>query len=91
VFKVANKMFALLGLAHLPTIVNLKCDPERVIELREEFEGIIAGFHMSKKYWNTITFEGNIPNSFIKELIDHSCNLVVKGMTKKLQKHLGFI
>mgnify|MGYP003624792501 CR=1 FL=1 len=91
VFKVANKMFALSGLEHQPTTVNLKCDPEKSIELREEFDGIIAGFHMSKKHWNTIEIEGNIPNSFIKELIDHSYNLVVKGMTKKLQKELGFI
>ena len=91
VFKVANKMFALSGLELQPTTVNLKCDPERAIELREEFNGIIAGFHMSKKHWNTITIEGNIPNRFIKELIDHSYNLVVKGMTKKLQRELGFI
>ena len=91
VFKVANKMFALSCLENIPAGVNLKCDPERAIELREEYSGIVAGFHMSKKHWNTITIEGNIPNSFIKELIDHSYNLVVNGMTKKLQKELGFI
>ena len=90
VFKVANKMFALSGLEHQPSTVNLKCDPERAIELREEFSDIIPGFHMSKKHWNTITIEGNIPNDFIIELIDHSYDLVVKGMPKKLQKELGF-
>ena len=91
VFKVANKMFALSGLENIPASVNLKCDPERAIELREEYSGIVAGFHMSKKHWNTITIEGNIPIDFIEELVDHSYNLVVKGMTKKLQKELEFI
>lgn len=91
VFKVAEKMFALSGLEHQPATVNLKCDPERAIELRAEFPDIIAGFHMSKKHWNTITIEGNIPNLFLIELIDHSYELVVQGMTKKKQKELGFI
>lgn len=91
VFKVANKMFALSGLDHQPTTVNLKCNPEKAIELREEFSDVIAGFHMNKKHWNTITIEGNIPNGLIEELIDHSYELVVKGMTKKSQKDLGFI
>ena len=91
VFKVANKMFALSGLEHKPSTVNLKCDPERAIELREEYSEVIEGFHMNKKLWNTITIEGNIPKTLIIELIDHSYDLVVKGMTKKLQKELGFI
>lgn len=91
VFKVANKMFALSGLEHHPSTVNLKCNPEKSIELRAEYPEIIAGFHMSKKHWNTITIEGNIPNKMIVELIDHSYDLVVKGMTKRRQKELGFI
>ena len=91
VFKVANKMFALAGLEHKPSRVNLKCDPERSIELRDEYNEIVEGYHMSKKHWNTVVIEGNLPNSFIKELIDHSYNLVVKSLTKKLQKELGFI
>lgn len=91
VFKVANKMFALSGLEHQPSTVNLKCNPERAIELRDEFSDIIPGFHMSKKHWNTITIEGDISNILILELIDHSYELVVKGFTKKLQKELGFI
>jgi len=91
VFKVAEKMFALSGLEHHPATVNLKCDPERAIELRVEFCDIIEGFHMSKKHWNTVTIERGLPTDFIKELIDHSYDLVVKGLTKKLQKELGFI
>lgn len=91
VFKVAEKMFALCALDRRPTQVNLKCDPERSISLREEHEDVIEGFHMSKKHWNTIMIEGNISNEFLKELIDHSYDLVVSGMTKKKQKELGFL
>ena len=91
VFKVAGKMFALSGLENRPAKVNLKCNPERSLELREQYSEIIEGFHMSKKHWNTISIEGNIPSNFIVELINHSYDLVVKGMTKKVQKELGFI
>ena len=91
VFKVANKMFALAGLEHHPSTVNLKCDPEKAIELRAQYVDIIEGYHMNKKHWNTITIEGNVPKKLIIELIDHSYNLVVKSLTKKLQKELGFI
>ena len=91
VFKVANKMFALAGLEHHPSTVNLKCDPEKAIELRAQYSDVIEGFHMSKKHWNTITIEGDLSSKLIEELIDHSYNLVVNGLTKKLQKELGFI
>ncbi|MFD1293417.1 MmcQ/YjbR family DNA-binding protein [Lutibacter holmesii] len=91
VFKVADKMFALSGLDRQPTQVNLKCDPEKAIALRETYEDIIAGYHMSKKHWNTIIIDGNISNELIVELINHSYDLVVKGMTKKKQRELGFI
>ena len=84
-------MFALAGLEHHPSTVNLKCDPEKAIELRAQYSEIIEGYHMSKKHWNTITIEGNIPNKLIIELIKHSYDLVVKSLTKKLQKELGFI
>ena len=91
VFKVANKMFALSGLEHHPATVNLKCDPERALRLREEYSDVIAGFHMNKRLWNTINIEGNLPQKLLIELIDHSYELVVQGMPKKTQKELGFI
>lgn len=91
VFKVAGKMFALTSLNTKPTTANLKCDPEKAIQLREEYSEIIEGYHMSKKHWNTVTIEGNLSTKLIEELIDHSYNLVVKGLTKKLQKELGFM
>ncbi len=88
VFKVLGKMFVLSGLDHQPPTVNLKCDPERAIELRDEYDGrIISGFHMNKKHWNTIEIL-IVPQDLLKELIDHSYDLVVKGMPKNLQKKL---
>jgi len=89
VFKVLGKMFALAGLEHHPPTVNLKCDPERAIALREEYDGrIISGFHMNKKHWNTIEIL-SMPRGLLKELIDHSYNLVVQGMPKKLRDKLA--
>ena len=86
VFKVMDKMFALCGLERIPFGVNLKCDPEWAIELREEYDGsIIPGFHMNKKHWNTVEPNGNLSDEFFKELIDHSYDLVVAGLPKKLK------
>lgn len=85
VFKVMGKMFALVALERLPSQVNLKCDPERSIELREEYDGeIIPGYHMSKLHWNTVILE-NLPPKLIMELVDHSYDLVVSKFTKKLK------
>ena len=89
VFKVMGKMFALTGLEYNPAQANLKCDPEWSIELREEYDGLIRpGYHMSKVHWNTVELERNLPNKLVMELIDHSYNLVVKSLTKKLQAEL---
>ena len=89
VFKVMGKMFALCGLEHYPFQVNLKCNPDWSLELRDEYsEAIIAGFHMSKKHWNTVTPDGHISDQFFHELINHSYNLVVNGLTKKLKQEL---
>lgn len=89
VFKVMGKMFALCALEKMPATANLKCDPERAIALREEYDGLItAGYHMSKKHWNTVELERNIPADLLLELIDHSYNLVVSGLTKKVQAEL---
>lgn len=90
VFKVAGKLFALTGLESYPASVNLKCNPDRALDLREEYEQIRPGFHMNKKHWNTIAYE-SLPDQFIKELIEHSYDLASKSLTKKVQKELGFI
>ncbi len=87
VFKVMGKMFALVGLED-GTKVNLKCDPEYAIELREKYMEIQPGWHMAKTNWNTVQLNGLLGEKMIRELIDHSYECVVKGMTKKMQKQL---
>lgn len=87
VFKVMGKMFAFTGLEHIPARVNLKCDPDRSVELRSEYDGMITpGYHMSKLHWNTVILEGNVPTQLIQELIDHSYELVVDSLTKKVKE-----
>ena len=88
VFKVMGKMFALTSLSEEVFTVNLKCDPDRAVELREAHHEIQPGYHMNKNHWNTISFEGKLKNAFLRELIDHSYDLVVKGLTKKLKVEL---
>ncbi|MCW5517223.1 MmcQ/YjbR family DNA-binding protein [Muriicola sp. Z0-33] len=89
VFKVMGKMFALVPLERIPSQANLKCDPERAIALREEYDGvIIPGYHMSKVHWNTLHLE-QVPPKLVLQLIDHSYDLVVSKFTKKLREELG--
>ena len=88
VFKVMNKMFALVNV-EISDSVNLKCDPERAIELREEFMGIIEGYHMSKKHWNTVLLESDVNRLLLQELIDDSYNLIVSKLTKKEKEALA--
>ena len=84
VFKVGNKMFALMGLDNIDSpSANIKGDPEKSILLREEYEGINPGFHMNKKHWNTITLDSDVNDDLITELLDESYQLVVKSLTKK--------
>lgn len=82
-------MFALTGLEEPDLKVNLKCDPEKAILLREQYESITAGFHMNKKHWNTVEVDGSFSDDFFKNLIDHSYDMVVKGLPKKLRDQLS--
>jgi predicted DNA-binding protein (MmcQ/YjbR family) len=88
VFKVMGKMFALCDV-DLFESVNLKCDPDKAIELREQFEGVNPGYHMSKKHWNTIEMDGSIPDNLFREWIDDSYNLVVAKLPRKLRDQLN--
>lgn len=87
VFKIGGKLFALAGI-ELFASINLKCDPNRSIELRETFDGIKPGFHMNKVHWNTVTVESDVTNQLLLELIDHSFDLVYKSLTKKIRDGL---
>lgn len=82
VFKVSGKMYATLALDNGEGRMNLKCDPNEALMLRDIFPAVIPGYHMNKKHWNTIKLDGTIPEKEIERMIDHSYALVVKGMTK---------
>jgi predicted DNA-binding protein (MmcQ/YjbR family) len=88
VFKVMGKMFALSSLDEPEGRVNLKCDPERSVELRERYEGIIPGWHMNKVHWNTVYLELDVEPELIRELVDHSYETVVSKLPKKLREEL---
>lgn len=88
VFKVMGKMYALTSLEN-PVSMNLKCEPERAIELREQYgEDILPGWHMNKKHWNTVSLTGHLSDEFLRELIDHSYQQVVKGLKKAERQQL---
>ena len=87
VFKVMGKMFALISLEP-PHIINLKCDPERAIELREEYSFVREGYHMSKIHWNTVDLPDVTKPNLVKEWIDDSYDLIVAGLTKKKKEEL---
>lgn len=88
VFKVMGKMFCLVGLESNPLSCNVKCDPETAIQLREEFTGVIPGYHMSKVHWNTLVFDGSFSDAQAQEWITDSYHLIAKSLTKKLQVEL---
>ena len=88
VFKVGGKMFALAALDEIPTTVNLKCDPDLALELRDRYEQVRPGYHMSKKHWNTVELGTGIPDSELRKMIDHSYELVVKSLPKVAREKL---
>jgi predicted DNA-binding protein (MmcQ/YjbR family) len=83
VFKVGGKIFALASLDDVPPRVNLKCDPERALDLRDRYEEVQPGYHMNKKHWNTVVLSGRIPAAEIRQMIDHSYELVARRPRKK--------
>lgn len=79
VFKVNGKIFVLVSLTSSPLQFNVKCDPDKAIELREEYpENVLPGYHMNKKHWNTIITDGRLPKKLILEMLDDSYKLVAK-------------
>jgi predicted DNA-binding protein (MmcQ/YjbR family) len=88
VFKVDGKMFALLALDEVPARVNLKCDPDLALELRDRYEQVEPGYHMNKKHWNTVVLDGVIPEREVRKMIDHSYELVVQSLPARKRKAL---
>lgn len=90
VFKLENKIFALVGLENIELSINLKCKPELVVDLRNRYKGVLPGYHMSKKNWNTIIINEINNDKLVKQWIDDSYNLILQSLTKKLkQKYIN--
>jgi len=87
VFKVGGKMFALTNV-DLFESMNLKCDPAVALELRERYTAVMPGFHMNKEHWNTVRIDGSIPDSLILDWIDHSYDLVFRGLPRNIKENL---
>ncbi|PYL08781.1 MAG: MmcQ-like protein [Verrucomicrobia bacterium] len=88
VFKVGGKMFALAALDEVPTSVNLKCDPDLALDLRDRYEQVRPGYHMNKKHWNTVEIDSGIPDTELRKMIDHSYELVVESLPRAKRKLL---
>ena len=86
VFKIGGKIFALAALDEMPTIVNLKCDPDLALELRDRYEQVTPGYHMNKRHWNSVEIEGGLPDAALGKMIDHSYDLVAKKLPKPRAK-----
>jgi predicted DNA-binding protein (MmcQ/YjbR family) len=89
VFKVAGRIFALVPLGGVPASVSLKCDPELAVSLRGRYGGIVPGYHLNKRHWNTVTLDGSVPPGEVLELIDHSYDLVVARLTRAQRRQLA--
>ena len=88
VFKVRGKIFLLTGLDNPVLQFNVKCDPEKAIEWREQYAAVQPGYHMNKKMWNTVIVDGSIPGRIIRQMIDDSYLLVVMSLPKKSREGL---
>ena len=89
VFKVAGKVFALTSPGEFPARVNLKCEPGRAMELRDEYESITPGYHMNKRHWNTLVLDGSLPSALVRDLVQHSYELVTAALPAARRRELG--
>jgi len=89
VFKVAGKIFALAALDEIPATVNLKCDPDLALALRDRYEQVQPGYHMNKKHWNTVEIDSGVPEAELRKMIEHSYDLVVHALPKAQRDQLA--
>ena len=89
VYKVAGKMFALLMPDDVPARLNLKCEPEYALELRDRHAAIRPGYHMNKRHWNTLTLDGSLPSRLVHDLIRHSYDRVIAGLPARQRAAIG--
>jgi predicted DNA-binding protein (MmcQ/YjbR family) len=88
VFKLQGKMFALLSTGQNGLVLNLKCDPLEAVQLRDLFAAVRPGYHMNKQHWNSVSLNGELPDSEIERQIDNSYALIVRGLTRAQRRHL---
>ncbi|MGH2970367.1 MAG: MmcQ/YjbR family DNA-binding protein [Solirubrobacteraceae bacterium] len=90
VFKVAGKLFALGPLGANELRISLKCEPDLAVRLRATYPAIIPGYHLNKRHWNTVSLDGSLPASFVRDLVEDSYDLVVSALPKRVQAELGW-
>ena len=90
VFKVVGKMFALSRLDENPLCVSLKCEPDVAVQLREAHAGVIPGYHLNKRHWNTVMIDGSLPDQMIKDMIEDSYDLVISKLPPAHRRALGW-
>ena len=88
VYKVMGKMFALVDYDSVPPTMNLKCDPDRALDLRDVHEAIRPGWHMNKRHWNTLDLDGSLRGPLVSELVRHSYDLVVAALPRRVREQL---
>jgi len=91
VYKVGGKIFAIFSAEETPPALSLKCEPVLALELREEFEAVIPGYHLNKVHWNTVILDGTVPDNEIKNMIAHSYEQVVNGLPKAQRERISSI
>jgi predicted DNA-binding protein (MmcQ/YjbR family) len=89
VFKVVGKIFAIATLDEIPATVNLKCDPDLALALRDRYEQVQPGYHMNKKHWNTVEIDSGVPEAELRKMIEHSYDLVVRALPKAQRDQLA--
>jgi predicted DNA-binding protein (MmcQ/YjbR family) len=89
VYKVAGKVFAILVPTDDPPRVTLKCEPSLALELRAQYPEVTAGYHTNKRHWNTVRLDGGVPDDEVREMVEHSYDRVVGGLSKAVRERLG--
>lgn len=89
VYKVGGKMFLLAATDEVPPSINVKSDPATALDLRDRYAAVTPGYHMNKKYWNTVMLDGTVPARLINEWIDASYALVLAGLPKSIRTSAG--
>jgi predicted DNA-binding protein (MmcQ/YjbR family) len=88
VYKVAGKMFAATDPQRVSIGMNLKCDPDRALDLRDQYDAVQPGWHMNKRHWNTVGLNGTLPDALLHDLVEHSYRLVLAGLKKNVRKRI---